>query len=318
MDALRIIFMGSPEFALPSLKEISDTGHDIVAVYTQPPKPKDRGKKNKKTKVGTFAESQGFKVCNPISLKSEVVIKELKAANPDIIIVVAYGKILTHEILSIPKFGCINAHASILPRWRGAAPIQRAIMEGDTRTGVSIIKMEEGLDSGPIYSIREVPINESITCGELHDKLSILSATMIVETIDKISKTSIQPKIQSSMGITHAKKIKKYETQINWRKTASQISCQVRGLNPYPGAWFDCNGERIKVLKVKISNSLPSDKVGKIRLNSKGELLVTCGSDTVISLKCLQYSGKKPLNIDEFLRGRKFPLDTILSCPDIN
>ena len=139
MDALRIIFMGSPEFALPSLKEISDTGHDIVAVYTQPPKPKDRGKKNKKTKVGTFAESQGFKVCNPISLKSEVVIKELKAANPDIIIVVAYGKILTHEILSIPKFGCINAHASILPRWRGAAPIQRAIMEGDTRTGVSII-----------------------------------------------------------------------------------------------------------------------------------------------------------------------------------
>ena len=318
MSPLRVVFMGSPEFALPSLESILNAGHNVVGVYTQPPKEKGRGKQKQMTKVGQFALSQGLEVRTPPVLKNKQAIDKLISLKPDIIVVVAYGKILPSKLLYTPKFGCINAHASLLPRWRGAAPIQRAIMAGDTKTGISIMQMKEGLDTGPIYSSKEIPISDLNTSGEMHEKLSILSGKMIKNIINALCKGQVKPKAQLTNGITYAHKIEKFEAQIDWQKTAKQISCQIRGLNPSPGAWFYSRGDRIKVLQAKVSDNLASEKIGKIWCNSNGELLVTCGTNTVISLQKLQYSGKKPLEIKEFLRGRQFPLDTILPCPDIN
>ena len=250
--------------------------------------------------------------------KNKQTIDKLISLKPDIIVVVAYGKILPSKLLYTPKFGCINAHASLLPRWRGAAPIQRAIMAGDTKTGISIMQMKEGLDTGPIYSSKEIPISDLNTSGEMHEKLSILSGKMIKNIINALCEGQVKPKAQLTNGITYAHKIEKFEAQIDWQKTAKQISCQIRGLNPSPGAWFYSRGDRIKVLQAKVSDNLASENIGKIWCNSNGELLVKCGTNTVISLQKLQYSGKKPLEIKEFLRGRQFPLDTILPCPDIN
>lgn len=318
MNPLRIVFMGTPEFAIPSLSAIIDSGHNILAVYTQPARKSGRGKRLQITKVAEFAQLHGLEIRSPDTLNNSKSINQLKATAPDITVVVAYGQILPPEILAIPTFGCINAHASLLPRWRGAAPIQRAIMEGDETTGVTIMQMESGLDTGPILAKKTIPISDETTGGKLHDTLATLSAQMLTKILECPKESSLAAITQEPNGITYAKKIERSDTRIDWRNPAHSICLQIRGLSPNPGAWFDYKGERIKVLKAKIQEQKSLLKIGSIYCNKNSELVVTCGSKTTLSLQQLQQPGKKPLYTENFLRGKKFEPETVLQCPDIN
>ena len=238
---MKLVFMGTPNFSVPALQALNESSHQICAVYSQPPRPAGRGKKLKVSEVHREALDMGLTVHHPENFKSEKDQTIFRNLNADVAVVVAYGLLLPKPILSSPKLGCVNIHASLLPRWRGAAPIQRAIMEGDDETGICIMKMDEGLDTGPVLSSRKIQITENDTAKILSERLSLLGSNLIVEVLDKLSDYKVQN--QSTVGITYASKIHKSEAKIDWSLPAQTIDRKIRALSPFPGAWTEINGE---------------------------------------------------------------------------
>lgn len=296
---MRIVFMGTPDFSVPALQTLVDAGHDVVAVYCQPPRPAGRGKKARPTPVHLRAEALGLPVRYPTSLKNAQAQAEFAALQADVAVVVAYGLILPQPILDAPRHGCLNIHASLLPRWRGAAPIHRAIMAGDAETGICIMRMDAGLDTGPVLMRQATPIGPTETTAELHDRLSELGARMIADALDKIDVLVAQD--QPDEGANYAAKIDKAEAKIDWSRPAKAIDRQIRGLSPFPGAWTEINGERVKLLASQLD-----DGAGPPGQVLDDGLLIACGAGAV-RITRLQRAGKGPQEAEAFLRGRPVP-----------
>jgi methionyl-tRNA formyltransferase len=299
---MRIIFMGSPEFAVPSLDALVEAGHEIAAVYAQPPRPAGRGKADRKTPVHERAEGLGIEVRTPKTLRDENEQAEFRTLDADVAVVAAYGLILPKPILEAPKAGCINVHASLLPRWRGAAPIQRAILAGDEISGVTLMQMDEGLDTGPMLARQTLDIRQK-NAGEVTEEMANLGARMLVEWLDNPTPPAPQP----IAGATYASKIEKAETRIDWNRPAAEIERQVRAFAPTPGAWFEANGERIKLLEAA---------AGSDALGNSGEVLDDClsiatGQGYIRPLN-VQRAGRGALSPGELLRGFAIPKGTVL------
>ena len=297
--SLRLVFMGTPDFAVPTLVELLGQGHEIAAVYSQPPRPKGRGLASEASPVAKIAAVHGIPVRTPLSLKDAEEARAFAALETDAAIVIAYGLLLPKAVLEAPKLGCFNLHASLLPRWRGAAPIQRAIMAGDNQTGVMAMQMEEGLDTGPVLMAERVAIGRK-TYGELHDELARLGADVMLRLLAALERGSASAQPQSDDGVTYARKIAKEEARIDWSLSASAIDCQIRGLSPRPGAWCEARGERLKILYAE-----PVDKRGSAGEVLDDNLTVACG-ESALRITRLQRAGKGVQRAEEFLRG--FPL----------
>ena len=302
--ALRVVFMGTPDFSVPTLSEIVGAGYDVVGVYTQPPRPAGRGMEDRKSPVHVFADEAAIPVFTPKSLRRAEVQEEFAGLTPDVAVVAAYGLILPKPVLQTPPLGCLNVHASLLPRWRGAAPIQRAIMAGDRETGVMIMKMEEGLDTGPVALADRLLIGQDVTGGEIHDQLSLMGANMMLTALAMLEAGELVFTPQPEEGATYAPKISKEEARIDWTKPGAEVHNNIRALSPYPGAWFGAllggKAERIKVLR---SVLVPGGGDPGVLLDTN--LTVACGSQAV-RLTQVQRAGKKPMGGADFLRG--FPL----------
>jgi methionyl-tRNA formyltransferase len=300
---MRVVFMGTPVFSTALLRKIVEKGHDVVGVYTRAPQPSGRGMSLRKSPVHELAEELEIPVFTPKSFKDQREIEIFKNLRADVAVVAAYGLILPKAILEAPRFGCLNLHASLLPRWRGAAPIHRAIMAGDAETGVMAMKMEEGLDTGPVAAQARVAIGPDITTGELHDELSALGADLMAQTLDRISRGEATFTPQSEEGVTYARKIDKSEARIDWRRSARELHNLARGLSPFPGAFFEADFgrglERVKVLRTRVEKG--SGAPGEA-LDDKG--LIACG-DGALRLLRVQRGGKAEMGADEFLRGCK-------------
>ncbi len=300
---LRVVFMGTPEFALPTLEAVMATGHEVAAVYCQPPRRAGRGMKEKLSPVHAEALRNNLPVRTPASLRDDAVCSELASFAPDIIIVVAYGLILPREVLGIPRHGCLNVHPSLLPRWRGAAPLQRTIMAGDAETGVCVMAMEEGLDSGPVYAVERLALEPDVTAAELHDTLAQTGAGLMVQTLGAIEDGTAAAVPQSEDGITYAEKISKDEARIDWARDASDLHNHIRGLSPFPGAWclFGDGHVRIKILRARpvARNGLPGELLDD-------NLTVACGHGALEILE-LQRHGKGVMDRETFQRGFPVP-----------
>ncbi|MEP2890773.1 methionyl-tRNA formyltransferase [Tateyamaria sp.] len=301
---MRIVFMGTPDFSVSALHALHAAGHEIVCAYSQPPRPAGRGKKDRPSPVQAYAERLGIPVRHPVSLRNTEAQAEFAALGADIAVVVAYGLILPQAILDAPKLGCLNIHASLLPRWRGAAPIHRAIMAGDADTGVCIMQMEAGLDTGPVLSRAATPIGQDETTDQLHDRLAAIGAELIVGTLEKLP--SLAPKTQPQEGVTYAHKIEKAEAAIDWTRPATDIDRQIRGLSPFPGAWFEADGVRVKVLGSHVADGQGAP--GEVLDDA---LTVACQNGAV-RLTRLQRAGKGAQDADVFLRGKPMPRGTQL------
>jgi methionyl-tRNA formyltransferase len=308
--SLRLAFMGSPAFALPALEALLDAGHEVVCVYSQPPRPARRGKQERQTPVHVFAAQRGIEVRTPKSLKSTDEQAAFAALKLDAAIVVAYGLILPKPILDAPRLGAFNLHGSLLPRWRGAAPIQRAIMAGDKITGVQVMRMEEGLDTGPTLATAETQIEADDTTASLHDRLAAMGAKLLIETLAKIETGSAQETPQPEAGVTYAHKITPAEARIDWSKPAREVDFQIRGLSPHPGAWFELDGARIKVLQSRLGlgEGAPGEALDDA-------LLIACGSGA-IRLITVQREGRGPLAAEAYLRGAPVPAGSRLGQSD--
>ncbi len=304
MPKLRVVFMGTPDFAVPSLSEIICAGHDVAAVYTQPPRPAGRGMAARPSPVHKFADEAGIPVYTPKNFRSRESLSELAALEPDVAVVAAYGLILPRAVLDIPVHGCLNLHASRLPRWRGAAPIQRAIMAGDPETGVCVMRMDEGLDTGPVCMMERVAIGADMTAGELHDELAFVGASLMGKALDALARGELRCRAQPKRGVTYAAKISKEEARIKWEQPAQEIHNRIRAMSPYPGAWFEAllggRPERVKVLRSVCVKG--RGEPGQLLDN---QLTVACGTQAV-RLTRVQRAGKRPMTGVEFLRG--FPL----------
>jgi methionyl-tRNA formyltransferase len=296
---MRIVFMGSPAFAVPTLDALVAAGHDIAAVYSQPARPARRGKALQPTAVARRAEELGIEVRTPRSLKSDEEQALFEELECDVAVLAAYGLILPQPVLEAPAHGCLNVHASLLPRWRGAAPVQRAIMAGDEVTGITIMQLEAGLDTGPMLLKRQVRIGDK-NAAQLTEELSLLGASMMVDVLDALD--ACPPVPQPAEGVTYAAKISKDEARIGWSRSASELQRQVQGLAPFPGAWFEAHGERIKLLDAEAIDAAgsPGEVVG-------GPLVIACGDDG-LHCRTLQRAGKAAMDVETFLRG--FPLPT--------
>jgi methionyl-tRNA formyltransferase len=299
---MRIVFMGSPDFAVPSLQALVDAGHEVVAAYCQPPRPAGRGKGERKTAVQERAEAIGIPVYTPKSLRNVEAQSEFAGHDADLAVVAAYGLILPREILEAPRGGCINVHASLLPRWRGAAPIQRAILAGDEVSGVTIMRMDEGLDTGPMLLKRELSLVGK-TAGQVTDEMAELGANALIEWLIHPS----PPQPQPEDGATYASKIDKAEARIDWSRSAEDIERQVRAFNPVPGAWFEFAGERVKLLDAECVDGAgePGEVVG-------GPLVVACGEDA-LHCRLLQRAGKGVMSVEDFLRGFSIPIGSTVA-----
>jgi methionyl-tRNA formyltransferase len=298
---MRIAFMGTPEFSVPAFAALRAAGHEIACVYTQPPRPAGRGQKERKSPVHLLADAEGIEVRTPVSLKDPDAQTAFAALDLDAAVVVAYGLILPQPILDAPKRGCINIHASLLPRWRGAAPIHRAVLAGDPETGVTIMQMDAGLDTGPELLREAVAIAPAMTTGELHDILSELGGRLIVETLAGLDAGTIAPVPQIGDGATYARKIERGEERIDWTQDAEAVLRQVRGFAPWPGAWFEQDGERIKVLAAELVAG-----EGQPGVVLDDALCVACGQGAVRLLR-VQRAGRGALETGEYLRGRPVP-----------
>ncbi len=298
---LRIVFMGTPEFSVPTLAEIMGAGHDVVAAYCQPPRPAGRGMAERKSPVHLFAESAGIPVLTPKSLKDQAAQQVFASHQADVAVIVAYGLLLPGPVLTSPRDGCLNLHPSALPRWRGAAPIQRAVMSGDEQTAVMIMRMDEGLDTGPICLAEAVAIGPNVTVGELQDVLARRGADLMVRALAALERGSLDCTAQSKSGITYAAKISKAGSRIDFAKPARDVHNLIRGISPFPGAWFEISqggiNERIKVLRSALAEG--AGPPGEVLDDS---LTVACGDDAVRLVE-LQRAGKKPMRTEEFLRG---------------
>ncbi len=301
---LKIIFMGTPDFAVPALERLIDIGHQVMAVYTQPPRPKGRGQQVQNSPVHEVAIRHDIPVFTPRSLKKdEQVRQQFLMLQPDVAVVAAYGLILPKDIIEGPRFGCLNIHGSLLPRWRGASPIQHAIWKGDAESGNCIMKMEEGLDTGPVISRRAVPIRPETTSTSLYAELAALGAAMIHEVIDNIAADQALPPMtpQNDALSTYAPMLKKEDGLIDWNQTAQQIDCQIRGLNPWPGVYtFNDKGQRLKVLEAVLVDESATQGPGTM-IDKKGH--VACGGGTVLKLVRVQPDNAKPMDIAAALNG---------------
>ena len=300
---MRIIFMGSPDFAVPTLNALVEAGHDVAAVYTQPPRPAGRGKGERPTPVEVRAGELGIPVRSPRSLRGQAEQLAFAELEADVAVVAAYGLILPPPILDAPMLGCLNVHASLLPRWRGAAPVQRAIMAGDEATGVTIMQMEAGLDTGPMLLKRAVEI-ERKNAAQLTEELGKVGAAMMVEVLADIPR--FEPMPQPEEGVTYAAKISKEESRIDWSRPASELQRQVQGLAPFPGAWFEAKGDRIKLLAAETVASH-----GEPGVVIDDRLLIACGNGAIRPV-LVQRAGKSAMGLDELLRGFEIPKGTIL------
>jgi len=302
---MRVIFMGTPDFSVPVLDALIDAGHDVLAVYCQPPRPAGRGKKDRPTPVHARALDLGLEVRHPVSLKGTEEQAAFAALNADVAVVVAYGLILPQAVLDAPTHGCLNIHASLLPRWRGAAPIHRAIMARDAETGICIMQMEAGLDTGPVLLRRATPIGATETTGELHDRLSTMGAEAITEALANLD--SLTPDPQPKDGVTYAEKIDKSEARVDWTHPAAEVDAHIRGLSPFPGAWTEADGQRIRLLASTLAEGQGSP--GDILDDT---LTVACG-DGAIRLLRLQRAGKGAQDAETFLRGMALPAGSKLT-----
>ena len=306
--ALRLVFMGTPDFAVPALLEIVGAGHVIAAVYTRPPQPAGRGLAPRESPVAREAARFALPVFTPKTLRDGAAADALSALSAEAAVVVAYGLILPKSVLEAFPLGAFNLHASLLPRWRGAAPIQRAIMAGDRETGVMVMKMEEGLDTGPVAMAERVPIASDTTAAEMHDALARRGADLMVRALAALEKDALQLTPQAKAGVSYANKIDKSETRIDWSKPWRQVHDHCRGLSPFPGAWFELPGAgRIKVLRTR-----KGDGGGRVGRALDDALTVACGEGAVRLLE-LQREGKKPMAAEEFLRGTPVAAGTTLS-----
>lgn len=304
MGSLRIVFMGTPDFSVPALGALIAAGHEIVCVYTRAPRPAGRGQRERRSPVHELADRRGLRVRHPARLTDAGA---LAALSPDIAVVAAYGLILPPAVLEAPRLGCINIHASLLPRWRGAAPIQRAIMAGDEETGITVMQMDEGLDTGGILSQRRLAIGPADDAGVLHDALAGLGAGLIVETLTEMTEDGLRARPQPDEGATYANKIDRAETRIDWRRPAVEIDRQVRALSPHPGAWFEAGGTRVRVLAAHPAPGAalpPGTAIGD-------GAAIACGSGA-LRLERLQRAGKQAVDIGAFLRGFPIPAGTVL------
>ena len=297
---MRVIFMGTPDFSVPVLEALA-AKHDVVAVYSQPPRPAGRGKKDRPAAVQMRAEALGLPVHTPTSLRSDDALATFTALRADIAVVVAYGLILPQNILDAPQHGCLNIHASLLPRWRGAAPIHRAIMAGDAETGVCIMQMEAGLDTGPVLLRDTTLIGAQETTQDLHDRLSAMGAALIVQALEQLP--TLTPTPQAEAGVTYAAKIDKRESRVDWTQPAEAVDRLIRGLSPFPGAWCDVAGERVKLLRSRLAEGQ----------GAPGQVLqgftVACGTGAVQVVQA-QREGKRPADATDILRGFTLP-DTL-------
>ncbi|RJX66003.1 methionyl-tRNA formyltransferase [Tsuneonella suprasediminis] len=295
---MRIVFMGTPEFAVPSLVALHEAGHTIVAAYTQPPRPAGRGKKLQPSPVQREAENRDIPVRHPVSLKNAEAQAEFAALEADVAVVAAYGLILPQAVLDAPKYGCLNVHASLLPRWRGAAPIQRAILAGDMVTGVTIMQMEAGLDTGPMLATARTPTDDK-TAGELTEELAEIGAQLMAGTLEDL--TVLHPVAQDDAEASYAPKVDKAEARIDWSQGAEAIERQVRAFAPFPGAWFELDGERIKVLKAQVIA-----RESKAGTTLDDALTIACGYAALRPTR-IQRAGKPAMDVDAFLRGKAVP-----------
>ena len=296
--ALRLVFMGTPDFAVPTLAAIAGAGHKLTAVYTRPPRPAGRGMVVQASPVAYQAERFGLSVATPKTLREISAVDAMRAHHADAAVVVAYGLILPKEILDLFPLGCFNLHASLLPRWRGAAPIQRAIMVGDRETGIAVMKMEEGLDTGPVAMMERIAIGPDTTAGDLHEELSRLGARLMVRALAELEDGKLRLTPQPGAGVTYANKIEKAETRIDWTQSWNKVHDHCRGLSPFPGAWFEhANAGRIKVLR-----STKGGGTGEPGRVLDDDLTVACGEGAIRLLE-LQRAGRQPMRAEEFLRG---------------
>ena len=308
---LRLAFMGTPDFAVPSLAALIAAGHDIATVYCQPPRPAGRGNKVQPSAVQLFAEGQGLAVRHPARLRDPEAQADFAALGLDAAVVAAYGLILPKPVLAAPRLGCLNVHASLLPRWRGAAPIQRAILAGDAETGVTIMQMEEGLDTGPILLAEGVPLGPTTTASALHDRLAALGAKLIVTALERLAAGRLTAQPQPEAGVTYATKLTREEGRLDWRRPAVELERAVRGLNPWPGVWFEREGERIKVLAAELVAGMPDATPGTVLDDG---LAIACGSGALRPV-LLQRAGRAPAAASAFLRGYAIARGSVLPCP---
>jgi len=304
--SLNIVFMGTSEFSVPTLHALIKNKFNVFKVYTQPPKKSKRGLKVNPSPIEKFCEKNKISFSNPPNLNSEEELKIFKKLSPDIVVVVSYGQIIPKNFLDIVKFGFINIHASLLPKWRGAAPIQRAIMNGDKKTGVSIMKIKEKLDSGPILMSKEIELDQNVTHGEMEKKLSLIGADLLIEGLKSVEDSTLKFIDQKHSNATYAKKIDKGEAKINWNRDANKVLSHIHGLSPSPGAWFEFENERFKILRAKTS-----------QLNGKSSsvldenLTIACKSNSIQILE-LQRQGKNKQITNEFLLGKKISKGSVL------
>ncbi|MET3527024.1 methionyl-tRNA formyltransferase [Phenylobacterium koreense] len=308
---MRIAFLGTPDFAVAALDALVAAGHEIACVYSQPPAPRGRGQALKPSPVHAYAEERGIPVRTPVSMRAPEEIEAFAALNLDAGVVVAFGQILPAAVLDAPRLGCFNLHASLLPRWRGAAPIQRAIMAGDKVTGVEVMQMTEGLDEGPVLASETVRIDTLETAGTLHDRLAQVGAALLARTMAEVETSGVRATPQASEGETYAKKIRPKEARIRWDRTAEEIDRKIRGLSPFPGAWFELTTAKGPV-RVKALLSRLEDGDGAPGQVLDDGLLVACGEGAVRLLR-VQREGKGPQDADVFLRGSPVAAGTALA-----
>ena len=309
---MRVVFMGTPEFAAPTLAAILAAGHEVIAVYTQPPRPAGRGMAERRSPIHAFAQQHGLSVLTPVRLRGESETAAFAAHAADVAVVVAYGLILPPPVLAAPRHGCLNLHGSALPRWRGAAPIQRAIMAGDTATAATVMRMDAGLDTGPVCLTEPLAIGADTTAGELHDDMAERGAALMARALARLERGELTCTPQPTDGVTYAAKIDKSETRIYFQRPAREVHNRVRGLSPAPGAWFEATHEgrpeRIKLLRTELIAPVPGAQPGTVVDDA---LAVACGEGAVRLVE-LQRPGRKPMAAAELLRGFPLPRGTRL------
>jgi methionyl-tRNA formyltransferase len=312
MPRLRLAFMGTPDFAVPALAALVAAGHELAAVYTQPPRAAGRGRQPRPAPVQVAAEAGGLPVRSPASLKGPDEQAAFAALGLDAAVVVAYGLLLPPAILAAPRRGCLNIHASLLPRWRGAAPIQRALMAGDAETGITIMQMDAGLDTGPMLLQARLPIAPEDDAGSLQDKLAALGARLILQALDGVAAGTLAARPQPAAGATYAAKLTRADERLDWRRPAIELARQVRALSPQPGAWFAADGEQLKVLGAELVGE-SFEVVPGVVLDDR--LTIACGHEA-LRLTRLQRPGKAPMPAAEFLRGYRLPRGSVLPVPE--
>ncbi len=307
--ALKIVFMGTPDFSVLALEKLIASRHKIVCVYTQPPRPKGRGHQVQESPVHLAAQAAGIEVRTPSNFKKDEDIAAFMALEADVAIVAAYGLLLPKAILDAPVHGCLNIHASLLPRWRGAAPIHRAIMEGDEETGITIMQMDEGLDTGAMIRKKSVAIRETTTAQSLHDILSVLGASMIIDVADSLAEHGyLDTTPQPSQGSTYARMLKKEEARIDWTKPAAELHRRIRALNPWPGTWCETEKGRVKILE-----ATPSEESLDVPAGTVQGSLVACGNGSTLQLDLVQPESKRPMDMASAISGGYFRAGSVLS-----